>query len=828
MGTPEHSDEGPGANDIGDSLVGCPGEECQVRARPSVVLGEPVAEGPACQSSQDPLLAGCTGPSDMGTTTYQVSSSTRCAVHIGLAIVVETERDTVTAHADSNCPLRTDSESIAASQPREFASPRAQCDRDIGCTIPAGLVDDAAVCLKPASPKWETFQDPDVRTDAVQENPPTSADGAHQPSEPEPRMGRDYATEDLESLLDDIDIVSEFRMINSILLGRFACQEAIVLLVGYLVREHDHLPEMSQRQRPYVSFELLGTDSMMEVMLQAERDADGKGPVNYLWDFLEAEPARYSSAIFAGYACPLLAALFHRDAEVIARTLTERGPAKILAQLLHWIEFRCVAELLALLIYADGPASNVLPFEVLISPMLDVLSNQTETSNDACAEHVALAMDALFTKALIMNTTSFPDGGTVNGQLLSRLTSPSVLTALIDLVAHNGGHPGKPSAILIHSGTVLSNAVQQLFQISPNPLLPCRLSSPQFADVRPAEGTPVSSNSTMASGPTSNDGTFQGVHFESGRAVVAEICARLDDLCCHLPCATIPLYFAGQTNSDEYNASVPSLGNSRCGPVALEIVRVLVTLARTGCQDAFDAFAQFKILKRCILALFACPWSSVFHNAIRAVFIEVTAHREQGAPLVSELLLDAGLMEQVVGVHRKWRLAVFHLAADAAEATCDNLEEPIPGETQESQNPKTKFATSCDVGYLGPLLCILSEIHGLAQSNADVAAALQTVPGWRETVEPELVAMETLQSLPLGGPPQTVLPRPADNADNFDCLAAVRGAVGELSEVELNLEDIRDVNEDFDVMLDMADVHRRRRAKQTAKESVEQDELEQA
>jgi len=118
---------------------------------------------------------------------------------------------------------------------------------------------------------------------------------------------------------------------------------------------------------------------------------------------------------------------------------------------------------------------------------------------------------------------------------------------------------------------------------------------------------------------------------------------------------------------------------------------------------------------------------------------------------------------------------------------------------------------------LGPLHCICVQLHTLGESFPEVESALVSLEGWLEVVVPEILAMESLKAEPLGGP----MPDSSSSGNcDFDCMAAVRSAMGEMSaEVELSLEDLRDVNEELDLaeMVHMADFHRRRREKAVAR-----------
>mmetsp|Transcript_8264 Transcript_8264/g.23213 ORF Transcript_8264/g.23213 Transcript_8264/m.23213 type:complete len:773 (-) Transcript_8264:115-2433(-) len=232
------------------------------------------------------------------------------------------------------------------------------------------------------------------------------------------------------------------------------------------------------------------------------------------------------------------------------------------------------------------------------------------------------------------------------------------------------------------------------------------------------------------------------------------------------------------------------------GGIAVEILCLLTLLVKTGRSGVLEAMLAAEALPRCLEMLVVSASSSLLHSAVRAVFTEVLSDRTAGVQLVLALLQAAPLMQRVVAEQR--------LAIEVNEASVDD-------KCRRSQ-----------IGYMGPLRCICADLSSLSGDSPQIASALERIEGWSETVLPGIESAEQLYSEPLGGTHpdagSTAMP-------SFNCIMAMHGAMAEQSdEIDLSLEDLRDINEDLDVqqmlnraerqMLDKADLTTRRRAQE--------------
>lgn len=257
------------------------------------------------------------------------------------------------------------------------------------------------------------------------------------------------------------------------------------------------------------------------------------------------------------------------------------------------------------------------------------------------------------------------------------------------------------------------------------------------------------------------------------------------------------------------------------GALTIEVLRLLMHLAMPAAQlcsavDVPDALARAEVLQRCLRALLTCRWSSVMHCALGAVLAEaIQATRERcGLPVVLALIEDTVLMRQLV--------SALCLAREAREVLAAEQEKLEASDNAADLRPHTR---AFQAGSLGVLRLFASQLCACAAEIPEIAAALDCLEGWSEVVVPEVEYFSRLREEPLGGPLPSL-----GGPGAFDCLAAVQaavasGAVGEDNE-DFSLEDLRDLNEELDMadLIQMSDLHKRRRAKAGEKSEANDDD----
>lgn len=696
----------------------------------------------------------------------------------------------------------------------------------------------------------------------------------------------------IEELLDEDELVPEFRAGNARLIERICHPDALRRLVECVTREpREDLPEDCRCRRPYVAAELLtcNTERIFEAFALP---GSGDEILGLLWSFMDSPAARPAAPALAGYFCSIATSLFARRPVEMAGYLRQHCPSELLEHFLERLELRCFAELLAHLLCAEVPSHLVFPHVGLVQRLAACFND--DECPCAVHEHAAFLLDHLLARACVGDLC-------YSGELLRQFTVPGVVTALVDRVLSAGAAAGPAAA-------VLSSAVCHLHLLPSNPLLPAR--SPELqVPARPPAPAPRPAPPQRPSAPTgerdpqpANEGSPLGTSDArlgldkeevpgisesatcgsaqldvAGAALVDELCTKLPHLCGVLEAATTARTASASpeqsqlAQSPELDEAILLLLQSSCishnstaeagllatrlselstrpgarelrdalerhgwagqgsrvphptggmeellkdlrqaaqfrrvdaartqprsGGMVLEILCLFALLVKTGRAIVFEAMLVAEVLPRCLEMLLACATSSVLQNAVWAVFSEVIGNKEQGLQSVLALLGLGPLMLRVV--------AEQHRGSEArvAAAACD-------------RGPKGSRAHA---GYAGHLRGICAELSRLGATVPEVATALARIEGWSEIVLPEIETVENLESEPLGGqhPEATGSALP-----NIERLMALNSAMSDASdEVELSLEDIRDINEELDEqqMLDLADVQRRRRAKAFAR-----------
>jgi len=228
----------------------------------------------------------------------------------------------------------------------------------------------------------------------------------------------------------------------------------------------------------------------------------------------------------------------------------------------------------------------------------------------------------------------------------------------------------------------------------------------------------------------------------------------------------------------------------RFGKLALEVLCLLAILVKTGRASVFESMLKAHVLPLCLEMMLSRPTSSMLHNAVRAIISEVVGNVEQGLELVLALVRSGPLMQRFV-----------------AEYRCSVESQASVG--------STGVARGCmPVGYLGHVRCMCMELQQLGTNCTEIATALADTDDWWDIVQSDMEATAKMQAEPLGGQHPEATNQPF--LHNFDCFIAAQGAMADLSdEIDLSLEDLRDVHEDLDEqqILNLAEVQHRRRTK---------------
>lgn len=171
------------------------------------------------------------------------------------------------------------------------------------------------------------------------------------------------------------------------------------------------------------------------------------------------------------------------------------------------------------------------------------------------------------------------------------------------------------------------------------------------------------------------------------------------------------------------------------GTTSVEVVCLLALLVKTRRSIVFETLLSAQVLQSCAEAMFAFPWNTLLHNAVRSLFQEVCGSREEGLQIILSFLSNGPLMARLVSEHR--------------------------AEVEQAHSEGRRRRTS-QVGFMGHLRSISEELCELGKAEGEVAAVLAGIEGWNDFVVPDVDAMVRLRADALGG-----LPFPGSASDAF-------------------------------------------------------------
>jgi len=155
------------------------------------------------------------------------------------------------------------------------------------------------------------------------------------------------------------------------------------------------------------------------------------------------------------------------------------------------------------------------------------------------------------------------------------------------------------------------------------------------------------------------------------------------------------------------------------GGTTLEVISLLTTLSRSGLDVVLEAMLNNQLLPRCVKVFFQHPWSSLLHNWVKQLVMEVLSGTDSlRKQLSQQLLQEASLAERIVEEY-------------AQEASW-----------------KTKKQKHARVGYMGHVFLMSSALQDC--KSPEVAAVLSSTSGWNEVVA-QLEATKKLHNEQLGG-----------------------------------------------------------------------------
>mmetsp|Transcript_8420 Transcript_8420/g.15833 ORF Transcript_8420/g.15833 Transcript_8420/m.15833 type:complete len:886 (+) Transcript_8420:37-2694(+) len=577
----------------------------------------------------------------------------------------------------------------------------------------------------------------------------------------------------LEALLDEEEVIQEFKAENERLVQRLSKPDAVKALFEFITCEP---PEEASSKRcyryPFIAVELMtcGPSRFFQAIVRA----DQPDILDKLWDFMESTPAADVNPVLAGYFMRAASSIFSKHPAQVGEYLRNRGADALLQRFLERLHVRSLAELLARLLCAEHPSHVVFQADGLVELLLKRLED-SGMSNDT-QENVTVIFQELLT---------MKDQICCGDEILQQLIASSAVSFLVDHIF--SGSPGSVPA----ATSILSNAVIHSY-VAVKGISVCA-STPTLSPVSPPP-VPLLGEEDIV-----NVGAEDSVVGEAAAAVRATsspphspstpskpecpsmwLEVRSAQLMREL-CSQLPRLRAILDASLERTSPLPSPGGeiNAIGSTTLEVLGLLAMLARTGCTAILEALLQEQLLPRCLELLFRHPWSSLLHNTVKLTISEIFSTSEGAVrpALVLAFLRDSGLVERVVSEFTKHELEV---------------------KTQQGASGRIP----CRVGYMGHLHSICCELEEYGLKVPECGAALQAISGWSDIVLPALEATHRVHEEKLGGGVQ-----PADRglaaseagsssqvAPSFtEAPPAVKSGL----EQDFVLDDLNDLEDDF-------------------------------
>eukprot|EP00425_Heterocapsa_triquetra_P046152 CAMPEP_0195065816 /NCGR_PEP_ID=MMETSP0448-20130528/11349_1 /TAXON_ID=66468 /ORGANISM="Heterocapsa triquestra, Strain CCMP 448" /LENGTH=595 /DNA_ID=CAMNT_0040096967 /DNA_START=58 /DNA_END=1842 /DNA_ORIENTATION=+ len=497
----------------------------------------------------------------------------------------------------------------------------------------------------------------------------------------------------IEALMDEEDLIQEFKARNGKLVARLCRPDAALRLVDFITREPAEGASSSHCfTYPFVAMQLMmcGVDEFFDVWVNGRH----KEILDRFWGFLDVTSPSQVNPVLAGYFSFVAAALFRRYPEEVARSLRERGADAIYDRFVERLHSRSIAELFTRLVCAEHPAERVFESEGLVSRLLSLIKQEGLTSDTV--ENLAMVLRELFARR---DTICFTD------DLIRDFSSRSTIDLLM---THSLGEDVSRASAAI---SILFSAV---FHTSNEEI------QATFPIYQPLAPPPVS----FVGEEMPNVG-FAGHDADVDEAIPAKIAVKnavrslsdvslnmdslndrlVDFVCSHF--ARVGAFLDGCA-AKEVEVSTPVGKVKRVGSATLELIFLLGLLARTDRGLVLPAFHREQLLPRCFKIMLRHPWSSLLHNATSLLLSEVLATADDAAvKLVLGFCGKGGIIEDMVAEY-------------AAQRSFD----------AEGRQRRPR------VGYMGQLTAFCCELREFSIAVPECAAAVASVKGWSDIVLP--------------------------------------------------------------------------------------------
>jgi len=520
------------------------------------------------------------------------------------------------------------------------------------------------------------------------------------------------------ALLDEEDIIQEFKTGNDMLMQRLVQKDALEFLIQLLTEEP---PEGASEKRcyrePFVASELLacGTTKLTKTMTSGS--STSLHLLDLLFRFLvetasrtRVNPERVNPTL-VGYFSRVVCALADAHPEQI-ETFFVFGDRKenVLTALLACLRWPSLAELLKNLLcreHQTGLPSKGLIIRLLrcLKALLEPGAEQSEEGVEAVAENVMFVMQEVFEYE-----ERYCDPSVGGFQITRQITEPEAVDILVECALNDRQKSVASAALNILVTSVLHTFTQ-----------------PQREELRSTDEVgQLEIEARVNNHRLCSKGLGMLERLLTKFLPVARTCL---DRCIH-----------GQGCS---SAATPMGKVVSVGTGTLDIINCLTMLAMTGWMPLLKGLREQDLLARCLEIFFSHPWSSLLHTSTQmffAIVMEVgiskelksmhteEAHRQELKCLIMDLVLENGFLDRVV--------------AEFAEEKTFATSSPFKA---QGHCPR--------VGYMGHLHVMLEKLESASASLDDIqcTSLIRSWDGYQEHVAPALIDTRATQEAALGG-----------------------------------------------------------------------------
>jgi len=508
----------------------------------------------------------------------------------------------------------------------------------------------------------------------------------------------------IEALLDEEDVIQEFKHCNESLIARLSKPDALRTLITFITVDPPLDASTARCFRyPFVAVELMtcGPSKFFEALLSP----DHPELLDAFWNFIVQPEAndvlagyfwRAADALLSRYPSQTLEHLRRRDLDLLLEKFLDRLHSRSLVEL--FARFLCVEQSAHLLFKTDGLGLR------LLSRLGDEgISSDTQ-------ENITL---------IVVEILSQKENICCGKDLLRQFASPEAVSLLVNHIVSSRSHVVSAAAEIL-SSVVLHSCVCPGGAGGSAPHSSLLLPSLALADEEDivnictddemaTEAALLRSTSSPPRSPASgpcNSPRRLAIPADAGNALMQNLCAFFPKI-------------AAQLDTKAVSVCMPQGPTLFVGDVTVEVINLLTTLVKTASVPVLEAIRKELLFAQCMNIFFSHPWSSLLHNSVYLLFSEIVK-------------------------------CASHELVCSLVASCD-LVERLAAEFAREESSGTSGRRRTRVGYMGQLRCIACELKEFGGRSQVFQEYLDSEEGWTNHVLPSLERIAAITSEELGG-----------------------------------------------------------------------------